>query len=250
MTRTIYTDTNVLINGSGLLVQSFNLNKSMPHEQIEEYGSDDFYQVQSEPSVANCEISCYPVSGTFGNLLEQLTFHSKSSNPLRESINSNFGGLQHALLTSIRSEASIGSIPITTLGFVGAISTENPLGASSVSTALTTVESTESISINGGDICAQRVSFDWGIPVTSIPKYDESLSYPTGFFGEPVGVANLSLEGITEPLSIVNSVNFGGFTATFNDIKVISSGINQAVGTIGATYSISYQCSVNNVSFD
>lgn len=248
MTRILYTDTNVKINGSGLIAQSFNLNKSMPHEQVEEYGIDVFYQVQGEPSTANCEISCYPVSGTFGNLLQQLSSHTRSSDPTRETVLSNFGRLDHALLTSIRMDAAIGSIPIANLSFIGAVSTGYLIPAS-VSTAINTVQTTESISINGGDICAQRCSFDWSIPVTPIPKYDESLSYPTGFFGEPVGVANLSLEGITEPLSIVDSVNFGGFTVQFTDIKVISSGINQAVGNVGATYSVGYQCSANNVNF-
>ena len=248
MTRTLYTDTNVRINGSGLIAQSFNLNKSMPHESVEEYGNDDFYQVQGEPSTANCEISCYPVSGTFGNLIQQLTSHSRSSNPTRETVLSNFGGLDHALLTSLRMDAAIGSVPMANLSFIGAISTSS-LAPSSVSTAINTVLTTESISINGGDICAQRCSFDWNIAVSPIPKYDESLSYPTGFFGEPVGVANLSLEGITEPLAMVNSVNFGGFTAQFTDIKVISSGINQSIGSVGATYSVNYQCSANNVSF-
>lgn len=248
MTRTLYTDTNVKINGSGLIAQSFNLSKSMPHENIEEYGSDDFYQVQGEPSTANCEISCYPVSGTFGNLLQQLTSHSRSSDPTRETVLSNFGGLDHALLTSLRADAMIGSVPIINMSFVGAISTSS-LPAASVSTSINTIQTTESISINGGDICAQRCSFDWSIPITPIPKYDESLSYPTGFFGEPVGVANLSLEGITEPLSIVSSVNFGGFSVGFTDIKVISSGVNQAIGTIGASYSVNYTCSANNVNF-
>lgn len=248
MTRTLYTDTNVKINGSGLIVQSFSLNKSMPHESIEEYGSDDFYQVQGEPSTANCDISCYPVSGTFGNLLQQLTSHTRSSDPTRETVLSNFGGVDHALLTSLRMDAAIGSVPIANLSFIGAIATGR-LVSSSVSTSINTVQTTESISINGGDICAQRCSFDWAIPVTSIPKYDESLSYPTGFFGEPVGVANVSLEGITEPLSMVDSINFGGFSVAFTDIKVISSGVNQAIGTIGATYSVNYTCSANNVNF-
>lgn len=248
MTRTLYTDTNVKINGSGLIAQSFSLNKSMPHEQIDVYGSNFFNQVQGEPSTANCEISCYPVSGTFGNLLQQLTSHTRSSDPTRETVLSNFGGLDHALLTSLRMDAAIGSVPIANLSFIGAIATGR-LVSSSVSTSINTVQTTESISINGGDICAQRCSFDWAIPVASIPKYDESLSYPTGFFGEPVGVTNVSLEGITEPLSMVDSINFGGFSVAFTDIKVISSGVNQAIGTIGATYSVNYTCSANNVNF-
>lgn len=248
MTRTLYTDTNVEINGSALIAQSFNLSKLMPHEQIDVYGSNFFNQVQGEPSTASCEISCYPVSGTFGNLLQQLSSHTRSSDPTRETVLSNFGGLDHALLTSIRMDVAIGSVPIANLSFIGAIS-PGYLAPASVSGPINTIETTESISINGGDICAQRCSFDWSIPVTPIPKYDESLSYPTGFFGEPVGVANLSLEGITEPLSIVDSVNFGGFTVQFTDIKVISSGVNQAVGNIGATYSVNYQCSANNVNF-
>ena len=250
MTRTIYSNSNVEINGSGLLVQSFNLNKNMNHEIIEEYGNINFYQVVGEPLTANCDITCYPELGTFGNLIQQLTSHTISNDPQRETIRSNLGGLDYALLTSFKISANLGSVPLATLNFNGAISAGAPLALSSSSSPISTVLTTESISINSGDICAQNIDFNWAVPVTNIPKYEENLNYPTGFFGDPVGTATVSLQGITSFLSNVESISFGVISMNFEDIKVISSGVNLTVGTVGATFNLNFQCSANNVSFN
>ena len=249
ISRKLYTHSNVTINGSGLLVQSFDFNSNLSHEQIEEYGNDNFYQVIGEPVTAACTINCYPESGSFGNLVSQYVSHTKSSDPYRETILSSFNGLDHALLTSLKLEASIGSVPAASLGFIGAVSTQNPISSSTSASEISTIPSVESIQINNGDVCAQRISIDWAIPVSNIPKYDESLSYPTGFFGDPVGVTTISAQGVTSFLDTITSINFGGINANFTDVKVISSGINQSVGTVAATYNISCQCSSNNVTF-
>lgn len=249
ISRKLYTHSNVTINGSGLLVQSFDFNTSSAHEQIEEYGNDNFYQVIGEPITASCTINCYPESGSFGNLISQYTSHSKSNSPDREFILSDFGGLDHSLLTSLKLETAIGSVPTASLGFVGAVSTQNPLSPSTSAGEISTILSTEHISINSSDVCAQRISIDWAIPVSNTPKYDESLSYPTGFFGDPVGVTTISAQGVTSFLTSITDISFGGISANFTDVKVISSGINQSVGSAAATYNISCQCSSNNVTF-
>lgn len=249
ISRRLYTHSNVTINGSGLLVQSFDFNNNLGHEQIEEYGNENFYQVIGEPVSASCTINCYPESGNFSNLIQQYVTHTKSSSPDREFILSDFGGLDHSLLTSLKLDAAIGSVPTASLNFVGAISISVPLTPSTSAGEISTIPSVESVQLNGGDACAQRISVDWAIPVSSIPKYDESLSYPTGFFGDPVGVTTISAQGVGSFLDIITSVNFGGINVAFDDVKVISSGINQSVGSLAATYNLAYQCSSNNVTF-
>ena len=220
----------------------------MAHETIEEYGGDNFYQVIGEPVTANCDIICYP-TGNFGNLIEQFASHSRSSDPSRESIRSDLGGIDNALMTSFKLEAAIGSVPTASISFLGAVSTDAALPGSTSAGEISSIYNTESVQLNGGDACAQRISIDWAIPVSAIPKYDESLSYPTGFFGDPVGTTTISAQGVSSFIDILTSIDLGAISISFNDVKVISSGINQSVGTVAASYNAVYQCSSNNVIF-
>ena len=247
ISRTLYSFSNVKINNSGVFAQSLNYNVNSAHEQIEEYGNDNFYSILSEPITATCEISCYP-GHNFGNLIKQLTDHTRSGS-VRENVTTNFGSLDKALLSSFKMEAAVNSVPNASMTFIGAVSTGETLSGCSSPEFMSGIVSTEDIKINNGSGQAQKVSMSWDIPVSPILSYSGSLSYPTSFFGEPLGTATVNIQAMNGEIGSISCIDFGRINTTFSDIKVISSGVNQAVGTMGATYNVSFQCSANNVSF-
>lgn len=247
MNRTIYTTSKCLINGTGILTQSVNFKLSKDKSVVNEFGNLNTYRQTNDPEISSLDVSFYP-TGHEAVLLNYLKTQTESSNPIRATVDTNLGGLNNCLLTSIKGSASVGSVPTLSLSFIGAFN-DSTAGVSPSSGTISNVKTTENISAdNNPSINIQKLSFSWDIPVQAVLSYSESLTNPTGFFGNPPGNATFEIEGINQ-LSGVSSVQFGNFSIGISSGVVVSSGVSLAVGQLAANHSLSLAASASNISF-
>ena len=118
ISRTIYTQGVATVSGQELFAQSVNWTHNTPQESVTALGRTSFQRVPSGPETATLEVTFYPTGGE-GGLLSLLAADSAAVAPTRCTIATNIGGLENALLTSVRGDASIGSIPTITASFMG-----------------------------------------------------------------------------------------------------------------------------------
>lgn len=248
MNRTIYTTSQLNINGTGFLVKSVSYDRPFQKETIEEFGSKGFLLAQNEPDVCTLDFSFYPTGSVLGGLFQDLKLQTESDTPTRVSVSSNVGSLQNALLTSLKGEASIGSVPTMSAKFIGAFDSSLSALSSPSTGVISSVPTTENITVNGTS-CPQKVSFSWEVPVKAVPTYDESLTNPSSFFGDLPGKFAINIDQIQPPTGSITGVNFDNFTVGFSGHSIMSSGVSLAVGDLFATLSLSIEGPPSSVTF-
>lgn len=234
ISRTIYTQGVATVDGNELFAQSVNWTHNMPKESVTALGRTSFQRVASGPETATLEVTFYPTGGE-GTLLSTLAADSAAVAPTRSTIATNIGGLENALLTSVRGDASVGAIPTITVSFMGTYAAA-AANASPSSAAITTIQTTEAVSINGSG-CAQRASFSWDMPVEPISCLGNVITTGSEFFGNPPGSASINAEGTTAP-ETVTQIDIGNFTFNLGAGSSLSSRSNNlAVGQMHGTFS-------------
>lgn len=244
LTRTIFTTSQATIDGRDLLTQNFDVNKSIPHETINEMGRQDYLLETNDPITYVGNLNYYP-TGADGAFLQNLKNQSESSAPARHTINSNLNSIGHALTTSIKINAAVGSVPQIGLSFLGGYAA-NVAEVTSSSAAITTVKTTQDILFNS-DIKAQQFSLSWDCPVVPVPTYTDTTVI-TGFFGNPPSNCSFDIRGLSQ-IGLIESVTLGSLQINFPSGKLLESGVNLAVGQLMATYNLKYQLPGTNVSF-
>lgn len=233
ISRTIYTVGTVKVNGTELFAQSASFSEAKPKESISAFGRTSVQRVSSGPETTTFEVTFYPTGGE-GGLLQGLMTDTAAQTPTRCSVVSNIGTLAEALLMSIKGDASIGSVPTVTASFLG-LASGNAADAVPSSAAITTIRTTEQVSINGAG-CAQKASFSWDMPVEPITCLGRSIASGAEFFGNPPGTASINAEGTTSP-GAVTTLDIGNFTFTLGSgSSVSSSTVNLAVGQMHGTF--------------
>ena len=247
MNRTIYTTSQLNVDGQEFLVKSISYNRDLPKQTIEKFGSKDFLLVQNEPNICTLDFTFYPQSGkNLGSFFQNLKTQTESHEPTRSSVSSNMGSLQNALLTSLRGEASVGSLPTMSAKFIGASGASLSSLATPSEEAISSIPTTQNISVGGG--CSQKVSFSWDIPVINIQSYTGSLTQPIDFFGDLPGKFAINIDQISGSGG-VSGVTFGDFNLSFSGHEIISSGIGMAVGDLFATVSLGIEGPPSKVTF-
>lgn len=235
ITRTIYSQCRVTVSGVNFLGQSVNFNAKQPKENITAFGYKSVQRVPSGPETASMEVTFYPTGGE-AEIISLLATDTAAQAPIRCAVNTNFGSVKNALLTSVRGDASVGSVPTVTLSFMGTDDSINNLASvTPSSTAITNIKTTESVTINGSG-CAQKATFSWDMPVEPINCLGNSIATGAEFFGNPPGSASITAEGTTFP-GPVTSVDLGSFAFNIGaGASVSSSSVNVAVGQLHGTY--------------
>lgn len=247
MARTIYITSQLNVDGQEFLVKSISYDGQNPKETVEEFGSKDFKLVQNEPTIGTIDFTFYPTGADLGSFFQNLKTQTESGSPTRSLVSSNIGSLQNALLTSLRGEASIGSVPTMSAKFIGAVAAPLSNLASPSDSPIASIPTTENISVGG--FCAQKVSFSWDIPVIAVPTYDESLTAPTSFFGDLPGKFTINIDKIPTGENSTSTISFSGFALGFSGYQVINSGANGAVGDLFTTFSLSIEGPASSVTF-
>lgn len=233
ITRTIYTQGVVTVDGNELFAQSVNWNHNMPKESLTALGRTSFQRVPSGPETATLEVTFYPTGGE-GGLLSTLTADSLAVAPTRSTVACNVGGLTNALLSSVKGDVAVGSIPTITASFIGTYAAA-AADASPSSAAITTIQTTEAVTINGSG-CAQRASFSWDVPIEPISCLGRVITTGAEFFGNPPGSASINAEGTTAP-ETVTQIDIGNFTFNLGVGASLSSRSNNlAVGQMHGTF--------------
>lgn len=248
--RTIYTQGFVTVvdpienDGIGdptpLFAQSISWSHNTPKESLTALGRTSFQRVSSASETVSLEVTIYP-TGSEGNLLDHLTKGALAIIPSGTSIRTNLGGLDGALLSSVKGEASVGSIPSVTLSFIGRYAVSGAPIDSSTS-PITTIRTTEQVGVSASG-CAQKASFSWDLPIEPMSCLGSIISTGAEFFGNPPGSASISVEGTTDP-NFVNQVDIGNFTFKLGDpdrpagtgATIASRSNNLAVGQINGTF--------------
>lgn len=234
ISRTIYTQGVVTVSGIDLFAQSVNFSHNLPKESVTALGRTSFQRVESGPETATVEVTFYPTGGE-GGLLGRLIAGSIAAVPSYIPVSTNIGSLSNALLSSIRGDAAIGSIPTVTATFIGTAAAA-AANATPSSAAITTIKTTENVTVNGSG-CAQRASFSWDIPIEPIQCLGNDIATGSEFFGNPPGSASINCEGTTVP-ETVTQVDIGNFTFNLGTGAALSSRSNNlAVGQLHGTYS-------------
>lgn len=234
ITRTIYTQGVVTVSGVDLFAQSVSFSHNLPKESVTALGRTSFQRVESGPETATVEVTFYPTGGE-GGVLGRLIAGSIAAVPSYVDVSTNMGSLSNALLSSIRGDAAIGSIPSVTATFIGTAATA-AANATPSSAAITTIRTTENVSVNGSG-CAQRASFSWDIPIEPIQCLGNDIATGSEFFGNPPGSASINVEGTTVP-ETVTQVDIGNFTFNLGTGAALSSRSNNlAVGQLHGTFS-------------
>ena len=247
MNRTIYITSQLNVDGQEFLVKSISYDGQNPKETVQEFGSKDFKLVQNEPIIGTIDFTFYP-TGDLGAFFQNLKTQTEGDTPTRSLVSSNIGSLQNALLTSLRGEASIGSVPTMSAKFIGAVAVPLSNLASPSDSPIASIPTTENISV-GGLSCAQKVSFSWDIPVIAVPTYAESLTVPTSFFGDLPGKFTINIDKIPTGGSSISTISFSGFALGFSGHEVINSGANGAAGDLFTTFSLSIEGPASSVTF-
>lgn len=231
--RTIYTVGSVTVSGFPLLAQSVNHSINTPKESVSAFGRTSVQRVASGPVTATADITFYPTGGEHV-LFQALMTDSARVNPTRVAVLTTMGSLSNALLTSLKGDASIGSIPTISASFLGVNDTTS-LTVTGVSTAITEIKTTESVSVSASG-CAQKASFSWNMPVEPLLCLGTVISTGAEFFGNPPGSASISVEGTTDP-GLATKVDLGHFAfALSSGADISSSTKNLAVGQLFGTY--------------
>lgn len=235
ISRTIYSQGSLSVSGVALLAQSVSHNHNKPKENITAFGFKSVQRVASGPETATMEVTFYPTGGEAA-VVDLLATDTQAQNPIRTTVRSNVGSIKEALMTSVRGDASVGSVPTVTLSFVGIDDDANVLAAVTPSaTAITSIQTTEVVSVNGSG-CAQKATFSWDIPVEPINCLGKDIETGAEHFGNPPGSASISVEGTTEP-GIVTKVDLGHFAFFVGSgASVSSSSANLAVGQLFGTF--------------
>lgn len=234
ISRTIYTQGVVTVSGVDLFAQSVNFSHNLPKESVTALGRTSFQRVESGPETATVEVTFYPTGGE-GGVLGRLIAGSIAAVPSYVSVSTNMGSLSNALLSSIRGDAAIGSIPSVTATFIGTAAAA-AANATPSSAAITTIKTTENVTVNGSG-CAQRASFSWDIPIEPIQCLGNDIATGSEFFGNPPGSASINVEGTTVP-ETVTQVDIGNFTFNLGTGAALSSRSNNlAVGQLHGTFS-------------
>lgn len=247
MNRTIYTTSQLNIDGQDFLVKSVSYDRQYPKETIEQFGSKSFDLAQNEPTIGSIDFTFYP-TGSIGGFFQNLKTQTEAHTPTRSSISSNVGSLQNALLTSLKGDFSIGEVPTMSAKFIGAFT--DPLYNLSTSSndPISSISTTANIT-GVGLSCAQKISFSWDIPVIAVPTYDESLTSPDSFFGDSPGKFTVNFDQVEGFVTPPTGISVGNFNISFSGHRIVSSGAGVAVGDLFASFSLGLEAPASSVTF-
>ena len=245
--RTLYTVGTITVSGVPLFAQSISHSHSRPRESISALGRSNVQRTASGPETAQVEVTFY-VTGGEHVLLQALMTDAARQSPTRVAVQSTMGSLSQALMTSLKGDASIGSVPTVSASFNG-INDVTTITTATSAAAITEILTTESVSVNGSG-CSQKASFSWDMPVEPIMCLGNSIATGAEWFGNPPGSASISVEGTTDP-GRATKVDIGNFSFSLSSSSDIDSTTkNLAVGQLFGTFNtvtsdIAINCSVS-----
>lgn len=249
ITRSVYTQGSVQINGTGVLAQSVSFTHDQPKESVAAFGFTSAARVASGPETSTMEITFFPTgAGTEAAMVHFLAAQSRSQDPVLITVASNVAAISGAVLTSVAGEGAIGGVPTVTVGFIGVRNDGGKISATASNSAITNVKTTANVTVNSTG-CAQKASFNWSIPVQPILCLGNNIATSAEFFGNPPGTASIAVEGTTEP-GIASGVDLGNFAFSLGEgCSTTSSSANLAVGDLFGTFNTTTESVATASSF-